>query len=278
MSRVPTDTRAPCIAGLTMRAMEARTLLSVATKAAEEAGALLLDLFHRPAKGVDSKSTPTDLVSDADREAERLILSWIERERPEDGVLAEEGGGGSSRSGITWIVDPLDGTVNFLFGIAAWAVSIAVEDESGAVAGVVHQPALGETFTAIRGEGAELNGRAIRVSERADLGTALIGTGFAYDAAARAEQAEIVRRVLPRVRDVRRAGSAALDLTAVACGRLDGFYEAPMERWDRAAGVLLIEEAGGVVSDLAAPKGLSTGVIAANPALHPQLEALVKED
>lgn len=261
-----------------MRAMDTQALLKVGVKAAEEAGALLLDLSRAPAKGVSSKSTPTDLVSDADRAAERLILDLLARERPDDGVLSEEGGGGRSSSGLTWVVDPLDGTVNYLFGIAAWGVSIAVEDNDGAVVGVIRHPALDETFTAVRGRGAELNGNAIHVSERADLDTALIGTGFAYDASARAEQAETVRRVLPRVRDIRRAGSAALDLAALACGRLDGFYEAAMERWDRAAGVLLIQEAGGIVTDLPAPKGLSsTGVIAANPVLQPKLEKLVKE-
>lgn len=259
------------------RAVIEEELLEVAEDAARSAGRLLLDRFHGPARGVGAKSTPTDLVSDADRDAERLILDRLERDRPGDGVLAEEGGGRRSRSGFTWIVDPLDGTVNFLFGISAWGVSIAVEDRDGAVVGVVHHPAPDETFTAMRGRGAFLNGDPITVSGRDDLGTALVGTGFAYDARARVEQADLFRRVLPRVRDIRRAGSAALDLAATACGRLDAFYEAPMERWDRAAGMLLIQEAGGVVTDLAAPIGLSSGVIAANPVLHAKLESLVKE-
>lgn len=251
-------------------------LLALATKAAEEAGGGLLERFRRPAEGVDSKSSPTDLVSDADREAEATILGLIRAERPDDGVLAEEGGGARSSTGLGWVVDPLDGTVNFLFGIPDWAVSIAVEDEEGAVVGVVHRPTMGETFAAVRGRGATLNGDPIEVSSRDELATALIGTGFSYDASARKKQAEIVRRSLPLVRDIRRAGSAALDLASLACGRLDGFYEAPMERWDRAAGVLLCQEAGAVVSELAAPEGMSTGVIAANPRLHPKLRGLVE--
>jgi myo-inositol-1(or 4)-monophosphatase len=255
-----------------------RDLLDVGAVAAREAGKLLLDHFHRPPRGVESKSTPTDLVSDADRAAEELILELIRRRRPRDGILAEEGGDERSESGLRWVVDPLDGTINFLFRLPDWCVSIAVEDEDGTRVAVTHNPNRGETFTAIRGSGAELNGAPISVSETTELAEALIGTGFAYDARARSVQSETLSRVLPKVRDIRRAGSAAIDLSSLACGRFDGFYEAPMERWDRAAGELLIAEAGGVVSDLPAPLGLSTGVIAANPALHEQLRELVLPD
>lgn len=251
-------------------------LLGLAVEVARSAGELLLRSFRQPAEGIESKSTPTDLVSAADKSSEALILELIGSRRPTDGVLSEEGGGESSSSGLTWVVDPLDGTVNFLFGIPAWAVSIAVEDDKGAVIGVVHQPTTGETFAAERGHGATLDGRTIRVSPRSDLASALVGTGFAYDSGARAVQAELATRVLPRARDIRRAGSAALDLAAVACGRLDAFYEAPMEPWDKAAGILLIREAGGTVSELPPPlEGLSPGVIAGNPGLHDQLRRLV---
>lgn len=250
-------------------------LLDLAVEAAHSAGALLLDRFRKPAQGVESKSTPTDLVSDADKASEALILDLISSTRPEDGILSEEGGGGSSTSGLTWVVDPLDGTVNFLFGIPVWSVSIAIEDDAGELVGVVHHPSTGETFTATRHGGSYLDGKAIRVSERSDLSSALIGTGFAYDARARKVQAQIATRVLPRARDIRRAGSAALDLAALSCGRLDAFYEAPMEPWDKAAGILLIQEAGGVVSSLEAPHGLSPGVVAGNRALHDQLRVLV---
>jgi myo-inositol-1(or 4)-monophosphatase len=253
------------------------SLLPLAVNAAEEAGALLMERFGGPARGVDSKSTPTDLVSDADRDSEELILGLIAKERPDDGVLAEEGGGRGSSSGVTWIVDPLDATVNFLFGIPHWCVSVAAVDSTGTIVGVVHNPNLSETFTAIRGEGARLNSHPIRVTARSDLGEALVATGFSYDPAARNEQAAIVARVLPIVRDIRRAGSAALDLAALAVGRVDGFYEAPLEVWDKAAGVLLVMEAGGVVSELEAPMGLTPGVVAANPSLHDDLRELVME-
>ena len=250
-------------------------ILDLAVEVAHNAGALLLDHFRKPASEVESKSTPTDLVSAADKASETLILDMIAAKRPGDGVLSEEGGG-EEGSGLLWVVDPLDGTINFLFGIPAWAVSIAVEDETGGLVGVVHQPTTGETFTAARGGGARLNGRKVHVSERRDLAEALVGTGFAYDARAREVQAEVVAKVLPVARDIRRAGSAALDLAATACGRLDAFYEAPMERWDKAAGILLIQEAGGVVTELPAPlERLSPGVIAGNQRLHDGLRSLV---
>ena len=252
-------------------------LLSLAVHAAEEAGALLMERFGGPARGVDHKSTPTDPVSDADRDSEELILGLLAKERPEDGVLAEEGGGRETSSGITWIVDPLDGTVNFLFGIPHWCVSIAAADADGTIVGVVHNPNLAETFTAKRGEGADLNRRPIRVSGRSDIAGALVATGFSYDPAAREQQSVIVAKILPIVRDIRRAGSAALDLAALAAGRVDGFYEAPLEIWDKAAGVLLVTEAGGVVAELAAPLGLTPGVVAANPTLHDELRRLVSE-
>lgn len=251
-------------------------LLELALEAARAAGQSLLDSFRGPAAGVTSKTSPTDLVSDADRAAEAILLDFIRARRPWDGVLAEEGGARDATSGYTWVVDPLDGTINFLFGIPVWAVSIAVEDGNGTLVGVVHDPSRGETFAATRGGGATLNGAPIRVSERADLADALVGTGFAYLSAARAVQAGVVARVLPRARDIRRAGSAALDLAALACGRLDAFYEAPMEPWDKAAGILLVREAGGVVTTLPPPiPDLSPGVVAAGPGLHAALEELV---
>jgi myo-inositol-1(or 4)-monophosphatase len=233
-----------------------------------------MERFGSVATGVGSKSTPTDPVSDADRDAEALIATMIRTRRPEDGIVTEEGGGEPGAT-LTWVVDPLDGTVNFLFGIPSWSVSIAVEDAEGAVAGVVFDPNRNEMFSAIRGDGARLNGTPIHVSTRTALSHALIGTGFAYDAQARGIQGQVVLDLLPKVRDIRRFGSAALDLAAVACGRLDGFFEAPTEWWDRAAGVLLVREAGGVVSELPAPLDLSPGVVAAGPGLHPVLASLV---
>lgn len=251
-------------------------LLQLALQGARAAGELLLDFFRAPAVGVSAKTSPTDLVSDADRSSERFLLDLIRGQRPDDGILAEEGGARDSVSGYTWVLDPLDGTINFLFGIPVWSVSIAIEDEKGAVVGVVHDPSRAETFAAVRGAGATLNGTKVHVSDRDALSEALVGTGFAYEAAARERQAEVVARVLPEVRDIRRAGSAALDLAFLSCGRLDAFYEATMEPWDKAAGVLLVREAGGTVTELAPPlTHLSPGVIAAGPALHTLLSDLV---
>jgi myo-inositol-1(or 4)-monophosphatase len=262
--------------GLTRaRVSEQEELLRVAIEAAQSAGQLLIERFNAPARGVETKSTPTDLVSDADRDSEGLILDMISSRRPADGIVAEEGGGKRSRSGYRWIVDPLDGTVNFLYHIPTWAVSIAAEDDDGVTVGVIHDPNHNETFAAVRGRGSKMNGSHIRVSDQTDLAQALIGTGFAYDTRIRAAQAEVVRTLLQAVRDIRRAGSAALDLASLACGRLDGFYEANMEVWDRAAGVLIATEAGAKVTDLQPPLGASVGVVAANPELHDLLRSLV---
>lgn len=250
-------------------------LLELATDAARAAGAVLSERFGREPTGVRSKSTVTDLVSDADTASERVIFETISAARPGDGWIAEEGTAAPSSTGITWVADPLDATVNYLFRIPVWCVSIAAEDDEGPLAGVIHDPNRDETFTATRGGGAFLNDSPIRVSGRTDLATALVATGFTYDRALRGHQAGVVARVLPRVRDVRRAGSAALDLASVACGRVDGYYESNTERWDKAAGTLLVREAGGVVTELANAVGLSPGVVAAGPGIHAALEALV---
>jgi myo-inositol-1(or 4)-monophosphatase len=250
-------------------------LVTLAVGAAHKAGALLLELFNRPPEGVATKSSPTDLVSDADRDSEALLLDVITSSRPHDGVLGEEGTSGGSRTGLRWVLDPLDGTVNFLFGIPVWSVSVAVQDSEGALVGVVYDPTRDETFTAARGGGAALNKNPIKVSDQTDLTKALVATGFHYGVAQREAQAEVVRRVLPRVRDIRRFGSAALDLCSTACGRVDAFYEAELEVWDRAAGELIVREAGGIVGDLTPPIGDSPGILASGPQLFPSVRKLV---
>jgi myo-inositol-1(or 4)-monophosphatase len=246
--------------------------LALAERAARAAGEVLMSYFGRAAEGLDVKSSPTDPVSDADREAEEAIHEIIAVERPDDGIIGEEGARATPANGRTWIVDPLDGTVNFLYGMRAWAVSIALERPDGLSAGVVFNPVDEECFAAARGEGARLNGRPIRVSECDSLDRAMVATGFSYVAEQRARQAEILLRLLPAVRDVRRAGAAALDLAYVACGRVDAFYERGLKRWDEAAGRLLVEEAGGVVTDL---KGEPAGVLAAGT---PGLAGLLEEE
>jgi myo-inositol-1(or 4)-monophosphatase len=246
--------------------------LALAERAARAAGEVLMSYFGRAAEGLDVKSSPTDPVSDADREAEEAIHRIIAAERPDDGIVGEEGARTSPTNGRTWIVDPLDGTVNFLYGMRAWAVSIALEDPDGLSVGVVFNPVDHECFLAERGEGASLDGRPIGVTECASLDRAMVATGFSYVAEQRARQAQTLVRLLPAVRDVRRAGAAALDLAYVACGRVDAFYERGLKRWDEAAGRLLVEEAGGVVTDL---DGEPAGVLAA---ATPQLAALLEQE
>jgi len=252
--------------------------IELAERAARAAAEVLMSTYGRPPEGLGSKSSETDLVSDADREAERAVRELLALERPEDGLLAEEGSHSKAASGRRWIVDPLDGTINFLYGFPAWAVSVALEDADGVVVGVVLDPVRDECFMAERGGGARLRGaggdlQPLRVRERRDLDRALIATGFSYEPERRALQAEVVRRILPRVRDIRRAGAAALDLSWLAAGRVDAYYERGLNHWDWAAGRLLVEEAGGTITDLDGdPHGL---VAAATPELLDELTPLV---
>jgi myo-inositol-1(or 4)-monophosphatase len=214
------------------------------------------------------------MVSDADRAAEEAISSLLRAERPDDGLLGEEGLSVEGTSGRRWVVDPLDGTTNYLYRYRAWAVSVALEDDEGPLAGVVLDPLAEELFSAVRGEGAALNGSPIRVRDVDDLGRALIATGFGYDPDVRRGQAEVLLRLLPRVRDVRRAGAAALDLCHVAAGRLDGYYERGINHWDWAAGALIVTEAGGRVLPL---RGGRPGLAAAGPRVVEALAELASE-
>jgi len=251
--------------------------LELAERVARAAGEVLMGYYGRPPEGVAAKSSETDLVSDADREAERTIRELLAAERPDDGLLAEEGSRSEGASGRRWVVDPLDGTINFLYGFPAWAVSVALEDADGPLAGVVHSPVHGETFRAARGAGASLlsadGRRPLRVRGCEELARALVGTGFSYEPARRAAQAEVMRALLPRARDIRRAGAAALDLAWLAAGRIDAYFERGLNPWDWAAGRLLVQEAGGAVEPLdGAPAGM---LAAATPRLLGELRGLV---
>jgi myo-inositol-1(or 4)-monophosphatase len=257
-------------------AADPHALLDLAERAAQAAGGLLLERFHGIASGVSTKSSATDPVSDADRDAEALITSLLRSERPADGLVGEEGAEATGESGLEWVVDPLDGTVNFLYGIPQWAVSIACRDGARTLAAVVHDPLRGETFSAARGQGCRLDGAPLRLGDDPPpLARALVGTGFSYVAEERRLQTAIVARVLPLARDIRRAGSAALDLAWVAAGRLDAFYEHGLAEWDHAAGDLLVREAGGVVLPLPAAGGLRPGVLAGPSALAAELAPLL---
>jgi myo-inositol-1(or 4)-monophosphatase len=256
---------------------EEQALLGVARDAAEAAAVELRQRFGERARGVRTKSTPTDLVSEADLAAERAIRAVLAERRPGDAILAEEGGetdGGEVR----WVVDPLDGTINYLFGIPAFAVSIACEDSSGTIAGVVLDPSREERFEATRSGPPTLNGETLEPARRAEsLEVAMVATGFGYDRAVRARQADVLVRVLPRVRDIRRVGAAALDLCWCACGRFDAYYERGLNPWDWAAGGLIARRAGLEVRDLPASGPDRAGTVAAPAALIDDLLALLVE-
>jgi myo-inositol-1(or 4)-monophosphatase len=250
-------------------------LREIAEAVAREAGRQLRDAFAGPLVNVTAKSSPTDLVSEADHAAERLIRERLASARPGDGFLGEEGGDEQGTTSLRWVVDPLDGTINFLFGIPQWAVSIACEDAEGTVAGVIYDPMRDELWSAERGGAALLDGRPITASAREDLATALVATGFGYDAEVRRLQAEVVARLLPRVRDIRRFGSAALDLAWTAAGRYDAYYERGLNAWDLAAGELLCRRAGLAVRELAPAPPARDGLLVAPHAIIDKLESLV---
>jgi myo-inositol-1(or 4)-monophosphatase len=250
-------------------------LLAVAQDAAGAAAGELRSRFGHRQDGVHTKSSPTDLVSNADLAAESAIREVLGRRRPGDAILGEEGGS-TGDGALRWLVDPLDGTVNFLFGIPVFAVSIACEDASGTVAGVVLDPIRDECFSATRSGAPTLNGQPIHYPDRAgELSLAMVATGFGYDPAVRARQATVMARVLPRVRDIRRAGAAALDLAWCACGRYDAYFERAVNSWDVAAGALVAVRAGLEVRELAATGDDPSGMIAAPGTLIDELYGLI---
>ena len=250
-------------------------LLDLAQRAARAAGAELLRRYGR-VEGLDTKSSATDPVSDADRASEVLIAGMIEGERPDDGVLGEEGASKPTVSGITWVIDPLDGTVNYLYEIDNWSVSIAAQDGAGSVIGAVYDPCRDRMFHAIRGGGSFRDGTRLAVNDPVPFDRALLATGFGYLPERRAAQSALIATLLPRIRDIRRLGSAALDLCAVAAGTVDAYLEEGVQVWDIAAGGLIAAEAGALVTP-ATPTGAAGGVLAAGPALHPPLQAAIDQ-
>lgn len=237
-------------------------LRALAERLARDAGALLMDRLPG-VRDLVSKSTPTDVVSEVDHAAEALIVDALRAERPDDAILAEEGTYDTGSTGLRWVVDPLDGTVNYVYRRGAFATSVGVEDADGGLAGAVFDPQRGELFSALRGAGAAMNGTPLRANEVTDLAHALVATGFSYAAADRAWQAEVLTRVLPHVRDIRRSGSAALDVCAVAVGRVDAYYELGPAPWDVCAGFVVAREAGAVVHVGTAPDGRDLTVVSA---------------
>jgi myo-inositol-1(or 4)-monophosphatase len=226
---------------------------------------------------VASKSSSTDLVTDVDRASERWLVGRIAEDRPGDAVLGEEGGGRPGTSGVRWLVDPIDGTVNYVLGLPQSAVSVAAELDGAVVAGAVCNPVTGELFSAVRGGGAWLDGARLGGPRQVELSRAVIGTGFAYDRELRARQGAVVAALLPRIADIRRIGSAALDLCAVACGRLDGYFEVGLNPWDYGAGVLIATEAGCVAGGLEGRPVSGRMTVVAAPDLADALFALLGE-
>jgi len=260
-------------------------LRSVAVGVAREAGDMLADRAGQ-VEVAATKSSPTDVVTEMDRRSEELIRARILATRPADAILGEEGGqtGDADGAPVRWVIDPLDGTVNYLYGLHDWAVSIAAEVSGTIVAGAVFVPMRGEMFSAIRGHGAFLQAgdeswNPLRCRPGVPLDQALIGTGFGYLAARRQVQGEVVAALLPRIRDIRRIGVASVDLCAIAAGRLDGFYERGLNYWDWAAGALVASESGAVVGGLNGAPVSSSMTVAAGPGLFgPLADALAALD
>ena len=254
-------------------------LRSFAEELAVQAGSVALAGRRRLGVGQpvahDTKSSPTDPVTEFDRAAEQLIVGAIRARRPDDSIVGEEGADQTGDSGLAWHVDPIDGTANFVYDLPSWCTSVAVVDDDGSLAGAVYVPVTEELFSAARGHGATRNGHAIRCSSATVLAEALVGTGFSYAAERRAAQARRLVELLPAVRDIRRLGSAALDLCLVACGRLDAYFEEHLNSWDLAAGVLIAAEAGARTSDFDHGRAGTTATVAAAPGVHAALLELI---
>jgi myo-inositol-1(or 4)-monophosphatase len=242
-------------------------LLKLAVEVAEEAAHLIVERRRGTITVADTKSTVTDVVTAVDRESEELIRARVLRARPDDSFLGEEGDDVVGTSGVRWVVDPIDGTVNYLYDLPTYAVSIAVEYGGETVAGVVVDAPKGEVFTATLGGGAFADGRPIQVSGATDLSQALVGTGFGYDPVRRQVQAEVIQHLITKVRDIRRIGVGAIDLCYVACGRLDAVFERGLNPWDYGAGALIAAEAGARIGGLNGAPVSPEMSIAASPAL-----------
>ncbi len=250
-------------------------LLVLAESIAIKAGELLV---NRPSKfELDQKSGVFDFATQMDHESEKLIVAEILTARPDDGLIGEEGSNRESKSGVTWVIDPIDGTVNYLYDIPGWCISIAAKDNDGGLVGVVYSPATQSLWKASRGGGAFLNGNPIKCNDPVGLDRALVGSGFAYDIEKRKIQAALVARLLPQIRDLRRLGACAVDICHVASGSLDAYFEAGVNEWDYAAAGLIATEAGATISiDTGIWNGEKNMVIVAGPALHPALSAQIR--
>ena len=248
-------------------------LLKLAESVARAAGS---HLMNRPSSFTfTEKSSVVDFATQMDQQSEELIVKQILAVRADDGIIAEEGAAKPSKSGITWVIDPLDGTVNYLYGLPGWNVSIAAKDADGVLVGVVYAPSINGFWSAIRGRGAKYNGNKIKCNDPVTLDKSLLATGFAYDLNLRVSQGDTMAKLLPKIRDLRRNGAAAVDLCYVAMGAIDGYFEGSLKEWDYAAGGLIATEAGAVISGRGGKAADSDLVVCAGPALHAQLLPLI---
>lgn len=249
-------------------------LLRLAETLARRAGDHALHGRRSGELSVDTKSTVTDIVTRYDRECEAMIVGAITNDRPDDAIVGEEGASTGGTSGVEWHVDPIDGTVNYFYGLPTWSVSIGARDADGPLVGAVFVPVLDEMFTAVRGQGARLNGSPISPRPVTDLSQSLLATGFAYDTPTRVRQGSIVSRLTGDVRDIRRLGAASVDMCFVACGRLDAYFEAGLHSWDVMAARLVVTEAGGTVSALDGGPARDDEVIASASGIHSAVVAM----
>ena len=253
----------------------AAELSAIANSLAVRAGALISEARQSGAGLVDTKSTATDMVTEYDRASERLIVDAIRAARPDDAIIGEEGTADPGISGVSWLIDPIDGTTNFFYGLPGYAVSIAAADPDGTLAGAVYVPATNELFAAVRGRGATVNGRPIHCSTTADVSTALVATGFSYHPERRRLHIRRLQHIIGEIRDIRRFGAAAADLCYAAAGRVDAYFEEHLGPWDLAAGELIAREAGCISGDFAGGPVRPAQVLVANPNIFEPLRALI---
>ncbi|MEM7339116.1 MAG: inositol monophosphatase family protein [Actinomycetota bacterium] len=255
---------------------EPDTYMALAIELAREAGALVTTLAAEARANPETKSSGSDLVTLADKQAEALIVDGLLTARPDDGIEGEEGASHAGSSGVVWHIDPIDGTTNYVYAIPAFSVSIAAAVDDQVVAGVVFDPVGDRLYRATIGGGAFCNDQPIACTALDATATALVATGFSYNAARRRHQAGVVGSIISEIRDIRRFGSAALDLCAVATGQVDAYYELGLNRWDLAAGALIAAEAGALVANLDGGPPDSSFVLAANPTLFDQLAPMLR--
>ena len=254
-----------------------RQLADLAARLAVAAGDLVFEGRKKGVRSISTKSSDTDVVTEFDRASERLIVDGLHEARPDDAVVGEEGTDSTGRSGVQWLIDPIDGTTNFQYDLPGYAVSIAALSAEETMAGAVYIPSNRELFTAVAGEGAALNGEPIRCGTTPSLHQALVATGFSYQIERRRDQALRIARVIPRVRDIRRLGAAAPDLCYLAAGRLDAYFEQWLGPWDWAAGELVAREAGCRTGRFDGSPISDGEVLAANPALFAEMVELLAD-